>query len=55
MYSEGPHACVDGWRSVGWCDGNVQVVSNLETLRLQRHGVVHALPSRHSVADLFQP
>lgn len=53
--SEGPHACAEGWSSVGGRDGDVQIVSDLEALRLQRHGVVRALPAGHSAADLFQP
>lgn len=53
--SEGPHACAKGRGSVGWCDSYVQIVSNLEALRLQCHGVVCALPAGYSVADVFQP
>lgn len=53
--SEGPHACAKGRGSVRWRDSDVQVVSNLEALRLQRHGVICALPARYSVADIFQP
>lgn len=55
LYSEGPHACVQGRGSVRWCDSYVQIVSNLEALRLQRHGVIRTLPARYSVADIFQP
>lgn len=54
-HSEGPHACTKGRRSVGWRDGDVQIVSDLEALRLQRQGVVCALPAGHSTADIFQP
>lgn len=46
LCSEGPHAWVDGWGSVWGGDSYIQVVSNLEALRLQRHGVVGALPAR---------
>lgn len=53
--SEWPHASAEGWGSVGWCDSYIQIVSDLEALRLQRHGVICALPARYSAADVFQP
>lgn len=55
LCSEWPHACVKRWGPVGWCDGYVQIVSDLEALRLQRHGVIRALPAGYSVADILQP
>lgn len=51
--SEWPHALAKGWGSVRWCDCYVQVVSNLKTLGLQRHGVICTLPTRHGAADVF--
>lgn len=42
---ERPHACTEGWSSVGWCDSDVQVVSDLEALGLQCHGVICAFPA----------
>lgn len=30
--SERPHSCIKGRSSVRWCNGNVQIVSNLEAL-----------------------
>lgn len=55
LCSERPHACTKGRGSVGWCDGDVQVVANLETLRLQRHGIIGALPAGYGAADVLQP
>lgn len=52
--SEGPHAG-KGWGSVGWRDSYIQVISNLEALRLQRHGVIRALPAGHCAANILQP
>lgn len=52
--SEGPHAG-KGWGSVGRRDSYIQVISNLEALRLQRHGVICALPARHCTANILQP
>lgn len=52
---EGPHACVKGQGSVWWCDRYVQIVSNLEALGLQRHGVIWTLSAGHSAANIFQP
>lgn len=52
--SEGPHAG-KGWGSVGRRDSYIQVISNLEALRLQRHGVIRALPARHCTANILQP
>lgn len=52
--SERPHSCIKGWGSVGWCNGNVQIVSNLEALRLQRQGIIRTFPAGHSTANVFQ-
>lgn len=49
------HACAEGWGSIGWRYSDVQVVSDLEALRLQREGVFRALPTRHRAANIFQP
>lgn len=54
-FSEWPHACAERWGPVGWCDSYIQIVSNLEALRLQCHGVICTLPARYSAADVFQP
>lgn len=53
--SERSHACAEGWGSVRRRDGDIQIVSNIEALRLQRHGVIRTLPARHGTADVFQP
>lgn len=55
LCSERPHAGVKRWSSVGWCDSDIQIVSDLEALRLQCHGVIWALPARYGAADVFQP
>lgn len=52
---KGSHACAEGWGSIGWRYSDVQVVSDLEALRLQREGVFRALPTRHRAANIFQP
>lgn len=52
---EWSHACAEGWRPVRWRDSYVQIVSDLEALRLQRHGVICTLPAGHSTANVFQP
>lgn len=54
-HSEGPHACAERRGSVGRRDGDVQIVPDLESLRLQGHGVVGALPAGHSAADVLEP
>jgi len=48
-----PHGELGG--SVGRGDGNIQVVANLELLRLQREGVFRTLPPRHCVSDVLHP
>lgn len=52
--SERPHSCIKGRGSVRWCNGNVQIVSNLEALRLQCQGIICTFPARHSTANVFQ-
>lgn len=52
---KGSHACAKGWSSIRRRYSNVQVVSDLEALRLQREGVFRALPARHSAANILQP
>lgn len=53
--SEGPHSRAKWWGSVRRCNSNVEIVSDLEALWLQRQGVVCAFPARHSTANVFQP
>lgn len=52
--SERPHSCIKGRGSVRWCNGDVQIVSNLEALRLQCQGIICTFPARHSTANVFQ-
>lgn len=51
---ERPHSCIKGRSSVRWCNGNVQIVSNLEALRLQCQGIICTFSARHSTANVFQ-
>lgn len=47
------HAPLQRRSTVRRSDGYIQVIPNLKTLRLQGHGIICPLPTRHGVPDLL--
>lgn len=47
------HAPLQRRSAVRRCDGYVQVIPDLKALRLQGHGIICALPTRHRVTNLL--